>query len=46
MKPQMLAFASEHFDLLPRFDQRVTTGTTGQRLNELAWSCGWSQGQD
>jgi methylglyoxal synthase len=46
MKPQMLAFASEHFDLLSRFEQRVATGTTGQRLNELAWSRGWPQGQD
>lgn len=41
MKPQMLAFASEHFDLLSRFAHRVGTGTTGQRLNELAWSRGW-----
>lgn len=46
MKPQMLAFASEHFDLLSRFAERVATGTTGQRLNELAWSRGWPQGQD
>ncbi|MBB5944360.1 MULTISPECIES: methylglyoxal synthase [unclassified Xanthomonas] len=45
MKPQMLAFASEHFDLLSRFAERVATGTTGQRLNELAWSRGWPQGQ-
>ncbi|MDG2524046.1 methylglyoxal synthase [Stenotrophomonas sp. HITSZ_GD] len=41
MKPQMLAFAAEHFDLLSRFAHRVGTGTTGQRLNELAWSRGW-----
>lgn len=41
MKPQMLAFAAEHFDVLSRFRQRVATGTTGQRLNELAWSQGW-----
>lgn len=41
MKPQMLAFATEHFDVLSRFAQRVGTGTTGQRLNELAWSRGW-----
>ncbi len=41
MKPQMLAFAAEHFDVLARFGQRVATGTTGQRLNELAWSRGW-----
>lgn len=41
MKPQMLAFAAEHFDVLSRFASRVATGTTGQRLNELAWSRGW-----
>ncbi|MCI2244547.1 MULTISPECIES: methylglyoxal synthase [Xanthomonas] len=46
MKPQMLAFASAHFDLLSRFAERVATGTTGQRLNELAWSRGWPQGQE
>ena len=43
MKPQMLAFAAEHFDLLSRFAHRVATGTTGQRLNELAWRRGWPQ---
>lgn len=43
MKPQMLAFAAEHFDVLSRFAHRVATGTTGQRLNELAWSRGWPQ---
>lgn len=36
MKPAMLAFADEHFELLSRFRSRVGTGTTGQRLNELA----------
>lgn len=41
MKPQMLAYAAEHFDVLSRFSHRVGTGTTGQRLNELAWSRGW-----
>jgi len=41
MKPQMLAYAAEHFDMLSRFAHRVGTGTTGQRLNELAWSRGW-----
>jgi len=46
MKPQMLAFASAHFDLLSRFAERVATGTTGQRLNELAWSRGWPQGRE
>jgi methylglyoxal synthase len=45
MKPQMLAFASEHFALLSRFAHRVGTGTTGQRLNELAWSQGWPSDQ-
>lgn len=40
-KPQMLAFASEHFELLSRFGERIGTGTTGQRLNEMAWSRGW-----
>ncbi|UWX04036.1 methylglyoxal synthase [Pseudoxanthomonas sp. NC8] len=44
MKPQMLAFASEHYDVLSRFARRVATGTTGQRLNEMAWSRGWPQG--
>ncbi|MFO7339620.1 MAG: methylglyoxal synthase, partial [Lysobacteraceae bacterium] len=43
MKPQMLAFAAEHFDVLSRFARRVGTGTTGQRLNEMAWSRGWPQ---
>ncbi|MBP3984003.1 methylglyoxal synthase [Pseudoxanthomonas helianthi] len=41
MKPRMLEFADTHFDLLSRFQRRVATGTTGQRLNELAWSRGW-----
>jgi len=45
MKPQMLAFAAEHFDVLSRFSHRVATGTTGQRLNELAWSRGWPAGE-
>jgi methylglyoxal synthase len=43
MKPQMLAFAGEHYDVLSRFARRVATGTTGQRLNEMAWSRGWPQ---
>lgn len=43
MKPAMLAFADEHFDVLSRFRSRVGTGTTGQRLNELAWSRGWAK---
>ena len=41
MKAKMLDFAATHFDLLSRFARRVATGTTGQRLNELAWSRGW-----
>lgn len=45
MKPTMLDFAARHFDVLSRFAQRVGTGTTGQRLNELAWSRGWPQDQ-
>jgi Methylglyoxal synthase len=45
MKPQMLAFADDHFDVLSRFAHRMATGTTGQRLNELAWSRGWPQDQ-
>jgi methylglyoxal synthase len=40
-KNEMTAFAGEYFDLLSRFRRRVATGTTGQRLNELAWSRGW-----
>ena len=45
MKPAMLAFADEHFAQLSRFAERVATGTTGQRLNELAWSRGWPVGE-
>lgn len=45
MKPAMLAFADAHFEVLSRFHERVATGTTGQRLNELAWSRGWPTGQ-
>ncbi|MBN6150708.1 methylglyoxal synthase [Xanthomonas sp. AmX2] len=45
LKPQMLAFAAEHFEVLSRFGERVATGTTGQRLNEMAWSRGWPQDQ-
>ncbi|WP_266170356.1 methylglyoxal synthase [Dyella subtropica] len=41
MKPQMLAYAADHFELLSRFARRVATGTTGLQLNELAWSRGW-----
>lgn len=45
MKGAMLEFADRNFDLLSRFHRRVATGTTGQRLNELAWSRGWPEGQ-
>jgi len=41
LKDEMVAFAAENFDLLSRFARRVATGTTGGRLNELAWSRGW-----
>ena len=41
MKPQMVAFVGDHFDVLSRFAHRMATGTTGQQLNELAWSRGW-----
>ncbi|QEI08463.1 methylglyoxal synthase [Pigmentiphaga aceris] len=41
LKPEMLAFADKYFDLLSRFARRVGTGTTGSKLNELAWSRGW-----
>ncbi len=43
LKEKMLAFADQHFDLLSTFKRRVATGTTGQRLNELAIARGWSQ---
>ena len=46
MKPQMMAYASDHFDVLARFARRVATGTTGQQLNELAWSRGWPEGEN
>jgi methylglyoxal synthase len=45
-KPQMLDFAAEHFEVLSQFAQRIGTGTTGQRLNELAWSRGWPRDQE
>jgi len=41
LKDQMVDFADTHFDLLSRFARRVATGTTGGRLNDLAWSRGW-----
>ncbi|HUA81167.1 MAG TPA: methylglyoxal synthase [Dyella sp.] len=45
MKPHMMAYAADHFDVLSRFARRVGTGTTGQQLNELAWSRGWPEGK-
>jgi methylglyoxal synthase len=44
LKAQMVDFCSRHFDLLSRALSRVATGTTGQRLNEMAWSRGWPAG--
>jgi len=41
LKDTMVAFADEHFDTLSRFAGRVATGTTGSRLNAMAWSRGW-----
>ncbi|WP_114972819.1 methylglyoxal synthase [Rhodoferax ferrireducens] len=45
LKNKMVAFAAEHFDTLSRFAGRVATGTTGSRLNEMAWSRGWPASQ-
>ena len=41
LKEEMVAFADEYFDLLSQYARRVATGTTGGRLNDLAWSRGW-----
>lgn len=41
LKADMVEFAAQHFDVLSRFAQRVGTGTTSSRLNEMAWSKGW-----
>jgi methylglyoxal synthase len=41
LKNEMVQFAATHFDLLSRFSERIGTGTTSGRLNELAWSRGW-----
>ena len=38
LKNTMVEFASSHFDLLSRFATRVATGTTGSRLNDMAWA--------
>ncbi|MEG0201328.1 MAG: methylglyoxal synthase [Comamonas sp.] len=45
MKPTMLDFVDRNFELLSRYRRRVGTGTTGQKLNELAWSKGWPAGK-
>ncbi len=45
LKEQMVAFADKHFALLSKFASRVATGTTGSKLNELAWSKGWPADQ-
>lgn len=45
LKDRMVDFAATHFDLLSRFAGRVATGTTGSRLNEMAWARGWPQDQ-
>lgn len=44
-KEQMVDFAATHFELLSRFASRVATGTTGSRLNDMAWSRGWPAAQ-
>jgi methylglyoxal synthase len=41
LKERMVKFASEYFDVLSLFSDRVATGTTGGLLNDLAWSKGW-----
>lgn len=45
LKDRMVEFAAAHFDLLSRFEARVGTGTTGGRLNDMAWSRGWPKDQ-
>ncbi|APG06010.1 hypothetical protein BJI69_20300 [Luteibacter rhizovicinus DSM 16549] len=41
MKKAMLTFVEDYFDLLSRFARRVSTASTGLRLNELARGRGW-----
>ncbi|MFE8646359.1 methylglyoxal synthase [Sphingomonas sp. NCPPB 2930] len=41
LKSVMVDFASNHFDLLSSTKDRVATGTTGGKLNEMAWTRGW-----
>jgi methylglyoxal synthase len=45
LKDRMVEFAATHFDLLSRFRTRVGTGTTGGRLNDMAWARGWPKDQ-
>jgi methylglyoxal synthase len=45
MKSQVASVADDHFELLSRFAYRVSTGTTGRKLNELARARGWPQGR-
>lgn len=45
LKDRMVDFSAMHFDLLSRFADRVATGTTGSRLNEMAWARGWPKEQ-
>jgi methylglyoxal synthase len=45
LKADMIDFANAHFDTLSRFAGRVATGTTGSRLNAMAWSHGWPVSQ-
>lgn len=45
-KNLMLDFVERHFELLSRFARRIGTGTTGGRINELAWAKGWPRDRD
>ncbi len=45
LKDEMVEFAATHFATLSRFSGRVATGTTGKRLNQMAWSRGWPANQ-
>lgn len=45
LKSSMLEFASKHFDLLSSTRERFATGTTGSKLNEMAWARGWPREQ-
>ena len=38
---RMVEFADQHFEVLSRTPVRYATGTTGRKLNELAWARGW-----